>query len=257
MSSTSILLQPHAEPANEFDVQMTALCSTLEHWRKETKASEAPQSKSRFSWKAAVASVVCYVLAWSSTFLIRKLDVQGDHNWLLLIFVVALLLVGGAVFLVIRAFDFANPAYWKEVRDLLKRDNYPFDPLTRCLREDLAALPRLSAFSTPLLSAGSERLAAEEADLRERIMSVLGSPTVSIVAGLIGSLTSGWQALVNGPGIISSFVFFSAMGLTLFSGYGMRLRILISELTRCRSLVALELARRKHLESQRGPATTE
>lgn len=96
-----------------------------------------------------------------------------------------------------------------------------------------------------MITAAHERIGGEESDLRDRITVLLGQPSVALLVGLLGGAWGSWKSYHNGGGFIETLLCVLSIGLFVFAIYGMRLRVSLLELARCREMLSLEIARRK------------
>lgn len=232
---------------------MTALCLALEKWRAEQKQAErdSPDEPPPFDWRSAV-----YALAWDIglailLFLVRSVrepqTTTGTVWWFWVIWGCATLAVAGGTLQLIRAFGMQTERFWRaHWREFRTSDNYPFTPLTRTLDADSKARSILEPFSTQVVQATYERLQIQESDLRERIASVLGSPSLLALFAVPAPIWAAWQTYKADRSTIPMLVLGASIFALIVLIFGLRLRVSLTELARCRLLLSLELAHRKH-----------
>jgi hypothetical protein len=232
----------------DFDLALRELCETLETWTIERKSKlrhsedeQPPFDKKAASW--GIAFLLLYgigVIAWH--FLKGSPHVSAQ---IILLFGMLITGVIGSVRLFIVAPGFLTRRFWRSFFTCFKNDNYPFTPLLRTLDNDMEAMPRLSKFTLNVLATVEQRLALEESDLRERLVSSIGNPSILVVVGVLAGVSSAWKSFQDETTTLSTIVFFLSVAVLGLAIYAVHLRISIVELTRCRTFVALEIARRK------------
>jgi hypothetical protein len=235
-----------------FETQIVELCHVLEQWRAERKEALATDSNDfpRFEWKAGWQSLVFYVVYGLSSFLLVKY--KNSHDSLSAISAIALALtviisgVAGSLLLLFQAIGLGKAQFWRTLkRQITTKDTYPFSTLHYSIRIDLEASPRLRSYATNLLVVVHERLGLEEADLRERLITMAGNPTALAVLGLAAGVWTSWQNFYGHDGWASKALFGVSVMAFLLVLKAARWRVSLFELTHCRLLLSLEIARRK------------
>jgi len=88
-------------------------------------------------------------------------------------------------------------------------------------------------------------IAREETDLRERLNVIVGTPTIFVILGALAGNLTAWENYHANLGFSVGGTIFAVSIVTLLMGlWGLRLRIALTELSRCRALLSLEIARR-------------
>jgi hypothetical protein len=240
-----------------FETQIIALCRTLETWRQECRdaADSDPNDFPGFERKAALQALAFFVffLVASSVWPILQIH---RNTAALLFLTVALLIsaVAAPMLFVFQAIGLAKAQFWRALLRIFSgtRSNYPFTPLINCIEHDCTQRERLRSFRSSVLTAAQERMNHEESELRERLNSFVGTPTIFVVFGVIAGSITAWQNYHAHPdSAISGFLFFGSIGMLLMGVFGFRLRISLTELGRCRSLLAFELACRGGAKGKR------
>ena len=249
-SSEPQAIESSVSPALAFDDELVALCLTLEKWRKDRKATLAadPDYVPSFNWKPACWAVVLYALHWLSM-LFFKWHFKTVEEWDSFgtgYLGAAVVTAAFAILFFLRSFGATSRNYWREMRRFIfEKDNYPFSALHNGLKIDIQSRNILTNYSNKALVATFERIGLEEADLKERLSTLVGSPTLLVLIGLATSTWTYWRNL-NGQGAaVSIAVFAGSLLAFLIVIYGARLRFSLFELTHCRLLLSLEIAHRK------------
>ncbi len=141
----------------------------------------------------------------------------------------------------------AQAKFWRAVLYIFKRrpDNYPFTSLHNCLDHDLRQQARLGKYSAHVLVAAEHRISQEEGELRERLNAIIGTPTIFVILGALAGVLTAWENYHTKLGSPVGGTIFAVSIITLLVGFwGLRLRIALTELSRCRALLSLEIARR-------------
>jgi hypothetical protein len=232
----------------DFDRSLVALCRLLEQWTAERQSvmAAAPDEFPPFNRKAAV-----HVLIFAALFGVGMAEQKMLMSWgfktaqgfAALLMLIALIV--GALLLVFEATGVLTKRFWRALFSTFKKDNYPFTQLVGFLTFDLSATEKLSPFSTDVLEAGEKRISIEESDLRERLSTGFGNPSLLVMLGLLAGLSSAWKSYYAEQSILNTAVFFGSIGALGLALQIMRMRVALFELGRCRGLVLLEIARRK------------
>lgn len=244
-------------PPSRFVSQLLNLCGELESWRSDEKtaAKNSVRGFPPFEWKAGIQSLVFFITFLISSYSFRW--VQSAHNiYATLAIVIAALISFPAapILFIFQACGVAKGQFWRALFSFRSRpkDNYPFTPLATGLRYDAHHGIRLQRFRTETLKCMLNRISEEDSELRERLTVFVGTPTPLIVFGIIGGLFPAWESFHSHPGSVGqSALFFASIASLLVSLYGVHLRGALFELTRCRSLLSLEIARRSNARSNR------
>ncbi|HTB81464.1 MAG TPA: hypothetical protein VK717_11315 [Opitutaceae bacterium] len=237
-----------AHSPGDFEKELLALCGVLEQWRAEQKVIEKAKLNEflPLNWRAALYSA-CFFALFRLTAAAVKFFKIPDHNLGASLPVLTLLLffLGCALLFAVRAAGFGTGQFWRTIFEELKnKDNYPFAPLLNGLRVDFSATDRLRPFSTHTLVAAQERISLEEATLGDQITSIVGSPNILAVLGLFGVIWAAWKDLSGQMNPLTWIIFAGTIIALILAAYGAHLRLSLFELTRCRALLSLEIARR-------------
>jgi hypothetical protein len=238
---------PTRTPSSQsFEGELLSLCHVLERWRAERKIALAAQDDfPPFDWRAARMAAFFFVTYWLAVF---ALPFARQSLWaqVVAIVVMAISVAAGSVLFGLQATGIATTQFWRGLWRLVStKDNYPFTSVLAALKIDFAATEKLQPFSTPVLRTARERFALEESDLKERITLIVGNPTLVAILGLLAAAWAplqGLQTPLTKTTVALSIVSAVAFLITV---YGARLRIALLELTHCRGLLSLEIARRK------------
>jgi hypothetical protein len=233
----------------DFEKELLELCHVLEQWRAERKAIEESEFKEflPLNWRAALYSA-CFFALCRLTVVAAKFFKIPDYNLGASLLALALLFsfLGCALFFAVRAAGLGTAQFWRTIFEEFKnKDNYPFAPLLNGLRADFSAADRLRPFSTNTLIAAQERITLEETELGNRITSIVGSPALLATFGLFGVIWTAWKNLHAEMNPVTWLIFAGTILTFILAAYGAHLRLSLFELTRCRALLGLEIARRK------------
>lgn len=239
-----------ASPANpsakSFEDELISLCRVLEQWREEVRNDPTQNEPFVLNRRAMWHSVILFASYGLAGLLFLLIDRSRYPSAYLIAYLTGIvaMVVGFSVFFV-QATALGSKRFWQEtLQDFSKADNYPFEMLRGNLQADFAAIEKLSSCSKHALVTVQERLNLLESQLRERVTSVIGTPHLFFFAGLAAAAFTAWQSFHTQNSTATMVVFACSLLVFPFAIYGARLRLSLVELTRCRSLIALEIARR-------------
>lgn len=223
--------------------------------KKAVAAAEASSGFPSFDWIAAIQSFVFFTALLISSYTFQWVLKAHSTVASLAIAIVMLISISAAPLLfVFQALGLGKAQFWRALITWPKRpkENYPFTSLISCLEHDAAHRHRLDRFHTDTLQVVLDRISYEETDLRERLATFLGSPTPLLMFGVIGGVFSGWESYRAHPESMAGTALFAGSLVTLLLGmFGLSQRAKLFELSWCRGLLALEIARRTALSEKR------
>lgn len=238
------------EMRDPFEAQLIALCLELETWRQESKdaADSEPNSLPPFERRAALHSLVFFVSFLVASYL-WQIAQRSQSTAAILCVAVALIIssVSAPILFVFQAVGLAKAQFWRALLHIFSdpKTNFPFTPLMRRIEHDLNQQARLRCFSLHVLTTIEQRIVQDESELRERLSTFIGTPTIYVIFGVIAGSVTAWENYHAHPDSVShSFLFWGSIGLLIIGLYGFRLRISLIEFARCRALLSLEISRR-------------
>ena len=245
-------LRHTAQPVTEtsFGETMIALCRELEQWRTECQSDLDASSDSLppWDWKAASHSLIFGIGFLLASYAVPFVASQPSTvAKLALILSLTVSFAAWAVFLFFGAFGMAKRKFWSALwaSFVIPKDNYPFTSLLRCIEHELGQQERLRPFPESILRAAEQRIHLEETELRERLNATVGTPTLLVLFGIGTGTVTSWNNYHSHPhSWINGLIFAGSILALLIGAYGLKLRISLIELSRCRALLALEMARR-------------
>jgi hypothetical protein len=231
-----------------FEGQLISLCRLLEQWRADcnTESAADPDDFPDPNWRVAGRSLIFFALGQIAIFEQSRLNYVHGIPTLCLYIMLLAVCSGAFLVLLFHALGVFERQFWRALKLIFKKkSNYPFTPLIRSIETDLAAAKMLSSFSDEIVTVVRERLGVNESELRDRLAIMLGQPSLTVLAGLLAGAWAGWKGLHRGDGTMA--ILLCALSIILFtlSVFGFRLRVALLELTRCRAMLSLEIARRK------------
>lgn len=234
--------------AKAFEDQVTELCLKLESWRKaERKLEDSdPDEIPGPNWRVAGQALTFFALGSAVVLVQSSLKfVQGFFSFAL--YMLLLAICGGAsLVLELRALHIFERRYWKAVvAPFRTKDNYPFTPLLRRTERDFLGLTEIQRYSDAVVKAVEERLGLLDTELRERLGLLGGNSAFPAIVGFATTIWSALKSLQTEKSMVTIAALIGSILVLLLTGYAFRLRFSLFELTRCRTLLALELARRK------------
>jgi hypothetical protein len=231
-----------------FDDQLVGLCRLLEKWRKASNAEPLPDPHDfpDPEWRPGGYGIAFLALGEVAIVQQSRLNYVQDIPTLLLYICLLAICGGASIVLVLHASGLLKRQFWQAIRRLFRKtDNYPFTQLIRTIERDIVAAGKLTDFPDNVVAVAHERIGAEEIELRDRIAIFVGQPSVVVLGGLLGGAWASWKSYNVGAGVVEILLFLISIGLFTFTVYGFRLRVALLELTRCRGMLSLEIARRK------------
>jgi hypothetical protein len=233
--------------AGRFTEDLIALCKVLEVWRTDQNAIDRnrPDEFPEPNWKQIGYSIIFYAIG-AASLLVRSWVSSTHSTTASMIYSVSFItceLTGCA--LVLRGSGIAKRQFISGIKSLFsKKENYPFTQLIQEIARDATAAQRLSLFTLEQLKHGLERINVEETELRERITTIVGQPSLVVLAGLLASVWATWKSYHSGSGYLEIALVLISIGAFAFAAYGFRLRVSLFDLIRCRALLAFEIAAR-------------
>lgn len=231
-----------------FEEQLISLCRILETWRAECKteaANDWPEFRAP-KWRTVGYSVIFYALGQVAILEQSRLRYLQGIPTLVFYMVILAICSGTCITLAFHACGLMDRRFWRAAKLIFKeKAHYPFTQLIRNIENDSAAAKKLLRFPDGILVAAHERMGAEETELRDRLTILLGQPSLTALASLLAGVWAGWRSFHHSNSSIEFFLCALSIGLFVLSVYGFQLRVALVELTHCRGMLALEIARRK------------
>jgi hypothetical protein len=230
-----------------FGNDVLRLLKCIEVWSDDERKELAADDKfPPFGTRAAIWSGVWFGVAQTCSWLMSWSG-KANMYWLFWLSVAGFFVgIGASLFLwLARAPGMGSTGFWIDMwSTFTTKSNYPFTPLRNCAERDLKSVSRLEGFSVNVLKAGRERIDLEEAELRERLNAIAGSPSFMLPITLLAAGWTAWKNFNEASNIFTILVLITtslSFGLCLFAATH---RALLIRLARSRALLALEIARR-------------
>jgi hypothetical protein len=236
---------------NEFGRDIICLCRELENWRTECRLAREndPNDFPPFERKAGFQSLIFFIALLIVSYAFPYVHaLKNPIASLAAILTLIISLPAAPLLFLFQAVGLAKKQFWRTAFRLMitPRANYPFSTLIYCVEHDVSQEKRLSEYSIPVLTATLDRIGHEESELRERLTIFVGNPTVFVIFGAITGILTAWENYNSHPGsLLTPSLFVVSIGSLLMSFFGFSWRISLTELMRCRALLAMEIARRQ------------
>ncbi len=244
-------IAPSVSKVGRFADSLISLCKVLEVWRAEQNAIDRnkPDEFPEPNWKEIGYSIVFYSIG-AASLLVRNWVTSAHSATASICYLVSFAICGIAgIALALRGSGIAKRQFIAGIRSLFsKKENYPFTQLVQEITRDATAAQRLLPFTLEQLKHGLDRINVEETELRERITTLVGQPSLVVLAGLLASVWATWKSYHSGSGYFEIALVLVSIGAFAFAAYGFRLRVSLFELIRCRALLAFEIAAREDSE---------
>lgn len=241
---------PATADGASFDTDLAALARDLQQWRAEC-AAEPPSPDDFPPLDAQALGQGSFFFAMD--FILGALAFPNgrplmDDSWLWLVIVMSTLVLalGCGFFLgVIKAHGLHQQRFWRALRQSMgSADPCALTLMREMLNRDLKAARRLEVYALPVLIAAKDRFSLTEETLRTRVSLFFGNPSLLVLAGLLGATWNSWKDYWAHGGTLTLILVTGSFGLFLLSLYGAKLNLSLPDLTRCRTLLTLEIARR-------------
>lgn len=236
--------------SSSFDADLGTLLGDLKRWRIECAAEppapdDFPPLDVRAFCQGAGLLAVHFILE-ALAFPSGHPAVNNSLAWLAVVIGTLLLSLGSGAFLVsVKAHGMHQRRYWRAAwHSFNENDQFPFEQMRSMLDRDLHAARRLEPYSLAILQTGRDRFSMMEETLRARLTTFFGNPSLLVLSGLLGAIWTAWEKYSAGGGTFNLLLLAGSIGLFLLGLYGAKLQISLADLTRCRALLSLEIARR-------------
>jgi hypothetical protein len=244
------LVAPPPDAPTSFDTDLCALVRDLQRWRADCAAEPPPDDDFppldiRALLQGAAFLAAHFIL---QTFALPqgRPVLANSPIWLAIVAGTLLLSFGYGIFLVaVKAHGMHQVRFWRALRPSKEgKDPFPFEPMHGMLERDLRATRRLEPYSLSVLHAAKERFTLIEETLRVRLNGFFGNPSLLVLSGLLGAIWTAWERYSASGGTFTLLLLTGSIGVFVLGLYGAKLQISLADLTRCRALLTLEIARR-------------
>jgi hypothetical protein len=233
-----------------FDTDLAALAQDLQQWRAECAAEppspdDFPPLDARALGQGSFFFAMDFILG-ALAFPNGRPLMDDSWPWFVIVTSTLVLAFGLGFFLgVIKAHGLHERRFWRALRQSTgSADPFALTLMREMLDRDLKAARRLEVYALPVLIAAKERFSLTEETLRARVNLFFGNPSLLVLAGLLGATWSSWKDYWAHDGTVTFLLVAGSFGLFLLSLYGAKLNFSLPDLTRCRTLLTLEIARR-------------
>lgn len=240
-----MLPEKPAANSSRFGAEVLQVCRLLEQWRAEEKRPirSDPNEFPETNWR--VMAQALFFFGAGGLVILTQSWLRFAQGWPTLGLYVVLLATceGAGLVLFFHALRIFTRQFWRAA--FSPKDNYPFSSLILRTERELSATEDLDRFSDAIVQGVQERLSILEGDLRERLTLLGGNSAVPTVLSLATAVWSTWKSWHEELTVIWIIALAAAVGILWMTAFTLKLRFSLLELTRCRALLSLELARRK------------
>jgi hypothetical protein len=230
-----------------FGTKVLEVCRVLERWRAQQLADRRPGPSEfpDYNWRLAFQGFVFLGVGGVIILLQSWIKFVQDFFGLGIYMTLLAICEGAGLVLVFAATGMFTKPFWRAVRGIFRKtDNYPFTPLIREIEADNSASLLFAGYSKELISAANQRIQLEEAELRERL-NLLGSGTpLPLILTLATGIWAGWKSYRDEKSSVAMIILAASIVALWLVSYSFVLRFQLLELTRCRTLLDFEIARR-------------